>query len=347
MRVAYIDAPFKIRVCNYPEPCCGENEIKVKVLYGAICNATDYYIWKGQTQWEKQKIPCILGHEWVGRIVELGPAAKARVPGGFPCKVGDRIVAPGITGGFAEFLSFDPAQSAAIIQVPDEVPDEVAPLAEMLHGGYITGLLPLDVKPGKKVLIQGQGPLGITAAQVARALGASAVVVTDLYSFRLKMSKKLGASATVNVKDKKMEDVVSEIKDNFGEMDAVLFAMDIDLLGGDSPSLNLALRILRDGGCMNTLKSEGINRRAILAEHSFPRGIKYVNKAEAYDRPDIDPPSFNARLLKQGMEWVRRGVIRFAPMITHRLLLEEVGTGLKLCREKPQEVMKVVLKIVQ
>ncbi|WP_226699427.1 L-threonine 3-dehydrogenase [Qipengyuania gaetbuli] len=209
-----------------PKPEMGINDVLIKVRRTAICG-TDMHIWKWD-DWAQKTIPVpmIVGHEFVGEIVDVGDNAGDFQVGQIVsgeghvvcgrcrnCMAGRRHMcahAQGIgvnrAGAFAEYLSLP----AANVWVHDPKIDlDVASLFDP-YGNAVHTALQFDVL-GEDVLVVGAGPIGIMAAAVCRHAGARHVVVTDLNDERLALAKRMGATRTVNVTREKLEDVQAEL----------------------------------------------------------------------------------------------------------------------------------------
>ena len=209
-----------------PKPQMGINDVLIKVRRTAICG-TDMHIWKWD-EWAQKTIPVpmIVGHEFVGEIVDVGDNAGDFQVGQIVsgeghvvcgrcrnCMAGRRHMcahAQGIgvnrAGAFAEYLSLP----AANVWVHDPKIDlDVASLFDP-YGNAVHTALQFDVL-GEDVLVVGAGPIGIMAAAVCRHAGARHVVVTDLNDERLALAKRMGATRTVNVTREKLEDVQAEL----------------------------------------------------------------------------------------------------------------------------------------
>jgi L-iditol 2-dehydrogenase len=100
---------------------------------------------------------------------------------------------PPVDGSLAEYVTIHHAFAHA---VPDSVSDEAAALLEPLSVG-VWACRKGDVGPGSRVLITGAGPIGLVCVQVARACGASEIVVADLNEDRLAVATELGATRTI------------------------------------------------------------------------------------------------------------------------------------------------------
>lgn len=196
-----------------PMPEIGVNDVLIKMKKTSICG-TDLHIYMWD-DWAKKtiKTPMIIGHEYVGEIVDMGSGVKN-------LKVGDRVTGEGhlacghcrncrrgklhvcentvgigvnIDGAFAEYMAL-PAEN--VIKLDDRIPDEIASIMDPFGNATHTALsFPLIAED---VLITGAGLIGSMATAVAKFAGARYIVVTDLSDYRLEIAKKMGATITVN-----------------------------------------------------------------------------------------------------------------------------------------------------
>lgn len=196
-----------------PMPEIGVNDVLIKMKKTSICG-TDLHIYMWD-DWAKKtiKTPMIIGHEYVGEIVDMGRGVKN-------LKVGDRVTGEGhlacghcrncrrgklhvcentvgigvnIDGAFAEYMAL-PAEN--VIKLDDRIPDEIASIMDPFGNATHTALsFPLIAED---VLITGAGLIGSMATAVAKFAGARYIVVTDLSDYRLEIAKKMGATITVN-----------------------------------------------------------------------------------------------------------------------------------------------------
>lgn len=208
------------------EPKPGNNDVLIKVLRTAICG-TDMHIWHWD-EWAQKTIPVpmVVGHEFVGRIVELGSNVTGFEEGQIVsgeghvtcgrcrnCMAGRRHVcanSEGIgvnrPGAFAEYLVLP----AANVWLHHEGIDlDVASLFDPF-GNAVHTALQFDTL-GEDVLITGAGPIGAMAAAVCRHAGARHVVITDLNDLRLERAAQLGATRTVNIARENLKDVQREL----------------------------------------------------------------------------------------------------------------------------------------
>jgi threonine 3-dehydrogenase len=208
------------------EPETGHNDLKIRIRKAAICG-TDLHIYKWD-KWAQNTIrtPMVVGHEYVGEVVEVGEEVTGfqvgdRVTGEGHvtcghcrnCRAGRRhlcrnCVGVGVNraGAFADYLVI-PAFNA--FKLPDSVSDELAAVFDPF-GNAVHTALSFDLV-GEDVLITGAGPIGIMAAAVARHAGARHVVITDVNDYRLELAGRMGATRTVNVAQQDLAAVMDEL----------------------------------------------------------------------------------------------------------------------------------------
>ena len=220
-----------LKLHEFPLPTTIEpGAVLVKVEMAGICG-TDVHLWKGELP---IKLPVILGHETVGRIVAFGAGVETDWTGQ-PLQVGDRITwnstvscgkcfycavkhqptrcthrraygigyrcdeSPHLLGGYADHHYLNPR--ATIFKLPDDLPTESVigagcALITAIHGVERTGIDWQDT-----VVVQGAGPVGIAALAVAKSAGAARVIVIGGPKHRLEMAKRFGADEAVDLEE--------------------------------------------------------------------------------------------------------------------------------------------------
>ncbi len=213
LTIASFDLPERI------EPGAALCRIRMSTICGS-----DLHTISGRRQ---EPTPIILGHEILGRIEAMGPAACRR----HGVDVGDRVVVdhgllrrlrllrpgpasemphalrkyghtscsspPHLTGGYAEHVYLFPG--TAIYRVPEGLSDEVATPANCALSTVINAVETIGLEAGETVLIQGAGLLGLNLVALCREAGASRVLVTDVSPARLELARRFGADGCWNV----------------------------------------------------------------------------------------------------------------------------------------------------
>jgi threonine 3-dehydrogenase len=208
------------------EPKIGINDVLIRVLKTGICG-TDVHIYKWD-EWAQNTIPVpmAIGHEFVGKIVEVGSNVSDFFPGDIVsgeghvvcgrcrnCFAGRRHLCAhtqgvGVNrpGAFAEYIALPMTN---IWRHHESVDLDVASIFDPF-GNAVHTALSFPVL-GEDVLITGAGPIGIMAAAVARHAGARYTVITDINPARLDLARKMGVTLAVDVRTQKLPDVQKQL----------------------------------------------------------------------------------------------------------------------------------------
>ena len=211
---------------DVPEPTIGINDVLIRVLRAGICG-TDLHIYNWD-EWAQRTIPVpmVIGHEFVGEIVETGAnvndfhkgdivSAEGHVVCGRcrNCLAGRRHLcahAKGVgvnrPGAFADFIS---VPMTNIWHHKENVDLDVAAIFDPF-GNAVHTALSFPVL-GEDVLITGAGPIGIMAAAVVRHSGARYIVITDVNPHRLELARKMGVTLAVNTSETPLSEVQRQL----------------------------------------------------------------------------------------------------------------------------------------
>ncbi len=209
-----------------PEPELGINDVLIRVDRTGICG-TDVHIYKWD-KWAQRTIPVplVVGHEFVGEIVDVGSNVSDFRPGESVsgeghvvcgrcrnCLAGRRHLcadAKGIgvnrPGAFAEYLALPMTN---VWHHHESINRDVASIFDPF-GNAVHTALTFPVL-GEDVLITGAGPIGVMATAVVRHAGARHVVVTDLNPYRLELAKKMGATLVLDVREQSVCDAQEQL----------------------------------------------------------------------------------------------------------------------------------------
>src|SRR3982750_3920069 len=203
-----------VRMKDIEVPKVGPNDVLIKIHKTAICG-TDMHIYHWDAWAQKTiPVPMAVGHEYFGRIVDMGSEGRGfsvgdRVSGeghiacGYcrNCRAGRRhlcrnTVGVGVDrqGCFAEYLVI-PASNA--FKLSEAITDDIASILDPFGNATHTALAFNMV--GEDVLITGAGPIGIMAVAISKKIGARHVVITDVRSEERRVGKEMGATRAVNV----------------------------------------------------------------------------------------------------------------------------------------------------
>jgi len=208
------------------EPKPGINDVLIRVHRTGICG-TDLHIYKWD-EWAAKTIPVplVIGHEFVGEIVETGSNVADFQPGQIVsgeghvvcgrcrnCLAGRRHlcadtqgVGVNRAGAFAEYIVL-PMSNVWVHA--DGIDEDVAAIFDPF-GNAVHTALSFPVL-GEDVLVTGAGPIGIMAAAVARHAAARHVVITDLNPYRLELARKMGVTLAVDPRETSLRDVQRQL----------------------------------------------------------------------------------------------------------------------------------------
>jgi len=331
-----------LRIEEVDKPKISQNEILMRVKAAMICasDLRSYNYGDG-----RMKLPRILGHEVAGEIEEVGSKVKAFksrmkltlnpnifcgrcifcVTGRHELCDERRALGFDVDGGFAECLliPYESIKTGAVCEVPESLSYEEAALIEPISCCLHAQIL-VKVTPGETVTIIGAGPMGIMHTMMAKALGASNVIVSEISESRLKTATDLGADMVVNPVKEDFVSKVLEITGGSGA-DVVIVAV------GVQSALEQAFGVVRKGGRVSffaglprgkenvALNANNIHYKEILVSGSFAS----------------TPHEFH-----QTVKLVASGRMNVKRVVTHRFSLDDAsqafetalsGRALKVC----------------
>ncbi len=308
---------------DIPKPEVGLSDVLIKVDRTGICG-TDLHIYKWD-DWASKTVPTpmVIGHEFVGEIVEAGEnvrdfrigeivSGEGHVVCGHcrNCMAGRRHLCNdtagiGVTrpGAFAEYIALP--QTNVWVHKP-EINRNVAsifdPFGNATHSALSFPVL------GEDVLITGAGPIGIMSAAIARHAGARHVVITDVNQYRLDLAKKMGVTCAVNIKKEKLANVQQELGMEEG--------FDVGLeMSGNPDAFNDMLVNMCHGGKIAMLgipkNDMAIDWNIVVFNMLTIKGIYGREMYETWYKMTV--------MLESGLD--------IAPVITHRFDYEDYEKG--------------------
>lgn len=337
------DAPGLTWCPRTPVPQIGPRDVLIRVTHAGICG-TDRHIYEWDA-WSRSRVQLGIttGHEFVGRVSAVGSAVQN-------IQVGERVSAEGHIGcGRCEpcrtgnghicekvdIIGIDrDGCFAPYVAVPDEnvwpvderIPDHIAavldPLGNAVHTVMAAGV------SGRSVLITGVGTIGLMAVTVAKAAGASRILVTDVDPRRLDLALRLGADDALPADDEHWVQDARRATQNQGPH--VLLEM-----SGHPRAIRDGLAALRNGGTAALL---GLPSRPV--ELDLPNDIIFKGATVL---------GINGRRMFQTwyqMEnFLLAGQLNLEPIITHQLPLDDFDRGFAMMQRG--EAIKVVLQVPQ
>jgi threonine 3-dehydrogenase len=306
-----------------PRPVTGARDVLIKIDRTGICG-TDLHIYKWD-DWARKTVPLplVVGHEFVGEIVEIGSDVKDFSVGEIVsgeghvvcghcrnCMAGRRHLCNdtagiGVTrpGAFAEYIALPQTNVwGHKPKIDRDVASIFDPFGNATHSALSFPVL------GEDVLITGAGPIGIMSAAIVRHAGARHVVITDVNEYRLELAKDMGVTRAVNVAQEKLADVQAELGMDEG--------FDVGLeMSGNPDAFNDMLANMCHGGKIAMLgipeREMAIDWNIVVFNMLTIKGIYGREMYETWYKMSV--------LLEAGLD--------LAPVITHRFGFEDFEEG--------------------
>jgi threonine 3-dehydrogenase len=299
---------------DVPTPSIGINDVLIRVHKTGICG-TDLHI-ESWDPWAARTIqpPLVIGHEFVGHVVEVGSNVYDFAPGDLVsgeghvvcglcrhCLAGRRHLCAhtiglgvGRDGAFAEYVAL-PVTNVwhHWSGIDEEVAAIFDPFGNAVHTALAFPVL------GEDVLVSGAGPIGLMATAVARHAGARNIVVSEPNAFRRDLAARMGASLVIDPRERALSDA-------FGELDMVE-GFDVAMeMSGNPTALRAAIAAMAHGGGIALLgiptEEIALDVNAIVFKMLTLRGIYGREMYETWYKMTV--------MLQSGLD--------IKPAITHR-----------------------------
>jgi len=332
-----------LRLENRPIPEPKDDEVLIRMSAVGICGSDVSYLVKGYIGDFVVNSPMVLGHEAAGIVSKLGKNVKT-------LKVGDRVaIEPGVPCRHCEFckggkynlckevifcatppvdgnLSRYYVHAADFCyKLPDHVSLEEGALLEPLSVG-VQACRRAGVTLGTTVLVCGAGPIGLVSMLVAKAMGASKIVVTDIAENRLEVAKSLGADYVVKVESTETPEIMAKkVETLIGDMPDVT----IECSGAES-SIKLAILGTKSGGC-------------VVLVGLGPSEVKVPIVNAATREVDIRGVFRYANCYPTALAMIASGVVDVKGLITHHFKLEETVEAFETSRTGAGGAIKVMI----
>ncbi|HZR93165.1 MAG TPA: alcohol dehydrogenase catalytic domain-containing protein [Gaiellaceae bacterium] len=308
MKAAVFYEPNDLRVEDVPEPEIADDEVLVEVAACGFCGSdVEYYYGKSPVGTADGKGPLILGHEFSGRVAQVGKLAGScglaegdRVAVNpiqscnacMACRAGKphfcaNLAVLGVTtnGGFAKYAK---TKAAHAYKLPDSLTDEQGAFVEMLSAA-VNAVRKADVQPGDFVVVYGPGPVGLSMVQLLKNEGAR-VAVVGTRDYRLDLARELGADFAFKTADGPVVDQVTAANDGAladkaivatGSMDANQEALAVTgpgstvvYMGVTAPDASVALPML------TSLIQDKTIRFSLWYPYQWPTTLRLLSDAK-------------------------------------------------------------------
>ena len=352
MKAWVLGDPDQLFLRDKPVPVPARAEVLVRIDAVAIC-ATDLEIIhsgspasiQGGLPFNKNFTP---GHEYMGTVAALGPDVDE-------FSIGERISveihagcgqckrcrqgmytsclnygkpekghrANGFTtdGGFAEYAV---NHINTLARVPDTMTDAEATLV-VTAGTSMYGLTELGgLVAGESVVVIGPGPIGLLAVAVAKALGASPVILTGTRNKRLAIGRELGADRVININDEDAVEVVKQLTSGIGADYVVECA-------GTEATINQAIHMTNRGGkiCLAAFPHEPVTTDLahLVKNNIYAYGIRGEGRSAT----------------RRAMALMAEKRFDATKIHTHTFPLADLPTALRYARDRVDDAIKVVV----
>ncbi|GAK58374.1 alcohol dehydrogenase zinc-binding domain protein [Candidatus Vecturithrix granuli] len=351
MQAVVCHGPEDYRLEEVPTPQAGPEEVVVKIASSGVC-ASDLkcylgapLFWGDEHRTAYVETPVIPGHEFVGEVVELGEGAAKR----YGLEIGDMAIAEQILpcwqcryclnghywmcqqarvfgfkhvaqGSMAEYMKFP--VGSLVHKVPKAIPAAKAALIEPLSCS-IHAVQRGDIEFGDVVVIAGTGTLGLGMIAAARLKNPGMLIAIDLVDYRLNIAKQLGADLVINVQHEDPIQRVLDLTDGYG-CDVFIEAT------GHPKAVEQGLHIIRRLG---TFVEFSVMREPVTVDWTIIGDTKELNIHGAHLGPYVYPIA---------IDYIHRGIIDVAPMVSHQFPLAEFQSAIDTVRAA-KESIKVLI----
>ena len=183
----------------------------------------------------------------------------------------------------------------------------------------------------RKVVVLGQGPLGLGFTQILAGMMPSELVAVDLLDYRLDFARQLGASVCVNPGRESVKQTVDELTGGVGA-DVVVDT------AGSSETINLALDLVRFRGMVSCF-GQPLTQPIPFNYHSFSRKEVRLLPTITHARPDV------AQGVVEAVDLMAKGRLDVGWMVTHRFPFAETGKAFETYANKEANSLKVVIEL--
>jgi L-iditol 2-dehydrogenase len=337
VKAVLLTAPFTVNIRETDKPEAGLNEVLIKVKATSICGS-DLHAYRGTHPFRNP--PVILGHELAGEVEQVGTGVKmirvgeavtvepwkhcGRCPycleGKYNLCTGKQAM--GTTAWQGSFAEYVVAPEGVVHKLPQGVSYEEGALVEPLAVGVHT-VGEARVRLGESVVVLGAGSIGLMILTCLRVAGATKLIITDIENFNLKLAAQFGATETVNVKEKSVQEVVDKVTGGEGVDIAVIAA-------GEKSLVNEASKIAKKSGrivvpAIFEQSPEVDMFKIVYGEQNIQGSWAYIGK------------DFNVAI-----DLLALGKIDLKPLISHHFPLDDAEKAFDILDKRSKKVVKIL-----
>jgi len=336
VKAALLQGPRDFKIVEMADPKCDRDGIVIRVKAVGICGSETPSFRYGLPKQaiEERGLEAVsmsmLGHEWSGEVVEVGPEVTNY-------KVGDRVLQGGY-GGFVEYYA-----CKGSMKIPDDWSFEVGATVEPV--GIGVGLVTkAQLQAGDTIAVLGAGMIGQGTWQVFKAMGAGRTIVTDLEDSRLEAAKALGADMVINADKENVAQKISEATSGLG--------VDIVALCCSAPeAYHEAFEVVRGGG-LYQMQERGVYRIDDKPVIPSSLGGKVVAVAVPGKIEWLPSVIYRKALTIIGswgglggpaFKLMQEGKVKTESLLTHEFPLEQINEAFEMAMNA-RESLKVLVK---
>lgn len=343
-KTVYFTAPRQAELREESLPALGADDVLVETICSAISAGTEMLVYRGQFPHindshdhlsSRLKYPLAFGYACVGRIIETGKGVE-------------KSLLNKIVFGFAPHTSAFIAHPSSLILAPAssaETPALPVEACSFLPNMETAVNLIQDAAPilGERVLVLGQGVVGLLVASLLKEFPLEKLVTSDRYEMRRKASREIGVDDSfdpIESNNEKLNTPDPNAKPQSG------YAQDFDLtfeLTGSPSALNDAIAMTAFSGRIVIGSWYGDKRAEVDLGGAFHRSrIKLISSQVSTIAPELSGRWDKARRFNVAWEALRR--IQPQKWITHRFPIDKAEDAYRLLDENPQETIQVLFK---
>jgi len=326
----WFPGPRRLELRTEPLGPLGPADVRVEAIASAISHGTEMLVYRGQVPPELSldlptlqgsfAFPIKYGYASVGRVVETGPDVRA-------LEVGDLV------------FVHHPHQTAYV--VPERLPIRLPPGLDPVSGVFLANVetaltIVLDTAPrlGERVIIFGQGVVGLLSTQLVRRTGAGLIAVVEPIAARRALAQRLGADLAL-APDEHLQQAVQQATGGAGA-DLAIEA------SGNGAALGQAIDALAFGGTVVVGSWYGTKPVQLSLGGAFHRRRLRLLSSQVSTIDAALQPRWNyGRRLDLARDLLRD--LQLGPLISHRLPIERAAEAYRLVDEHPEQTVQVVL----
>jgi len=347
MRGLAVNREGKLSVPELSMPACGECQALVKTLSCGVCSGTDGKLIHGTFK-DMREYPLLLGHEGVGRVVEVGRRVSKY-------KVDDVVLLPFLYsaqdgyfsgwGAYCEYAvvgdegafalagqgvgtpDYDESCWAQTVIRPDDCADPVGASMIITFREVLSAMRRFAFQANESIVIFGAGPVGLCFTRFAKLLGMGPVVTVDINDNKANLASRMGADVVIN---SEKQDAEAQIRRLFpGGADNIVDAVGVNAL------INQAMKLVKYGGklCRYGISAD-LNMQLDWSGGPYNWTLQFLQFPSKRDE-------YQAH--SQVMAWINAGILDPSAFISDVIPFERITDAFDLVEKQLPTTKKIVI----